>query len=342
MLYFNARFIAHIIQFAGQQGADKRGLVAITGKTMLEELNDPALRFEAPVYNRVLEQSRAWTADEHLGLHMGEFMSLSAAGLIVQIAQSSRTVLEALHYMVAFANLGCSALPYQLRELPEAWELFMVPAPLWVEQSPEAVRHTLDGAVLFTLRAFQSLTRQQYKPLRVHFTYPRPGSLAEYERLFPCPVYFNQATTAIWLDKSQVAQPVITSDFDLLRVLVRHAEEKLALMQQDTGFVSVVQQSILHLVRPQFPGIEQVAANLNLSVRSLQRRLQEAGQSFQSVLDTLRHRFALDYLRREHLSVKEIAYLLDYADVSSFIRSFKRWEGRSPADWRRAQEQAGP
>lgn len=335
MLYFNARFIAHIIQFAGQQGADRKALVALTGKTELEELNDPALRLEAPVYNRVLERSLEMTADANLGLHMGEFMNLSAAGLIVQIAQSSRTVQEALQYLVAFANLGCSALPYQLRELPEAWELFLVPAPLWEEQSPQAVRHTLAGAVLFTLRAFQSLTRQQHRPLRVHFAYPRPASLAEYERLIPCPVYFGQATTAIFMDKSHVAQPVITSDFDLLRVLVQHAEEKLVQMQADTGFVSVVQQSILHLVRPQFPGIEQVAASLNLSVRSLQRRLQEAGQSFQSVLDDLRHRFALDYLRREHLSVKEIAYLLDYADVSSFIRSFKRWEGRSPADWRR-------
>ena len=332
---FNARFIANIIQFASQQGADRRELLYLTGKNDFEELNSSELRFDSSIYNQILEKALELTRDPYLGLHVGEYLSLSAAGLIVQIVQSSRTVLEAMHYIVDFANLGCSALPYQLRELENEWELFMDPNPLWVEQSPASVRHTMDGAVLFTLREFHTLTRQKHYPLRIHFTYERPEKFWEYERLFRCTVQFGKPTTSIFLDKKHVAEKVITSDYQLLQILVRHAEEKLARIKTEAGFSSIVRQSIFNLVRPQFPTIEQVAANLNISVRTLQRRLKEEGKTYQGILEDLKHQLALDYLRNKNQSIKEIAYLLSYADTSPFIRSFKRWEGVSPAEYRK-------
>lgn len=331
---FNARFIANIIQFASQQGADKRILVSLTGVNDLEELSDPELRFDSYIYNKVLEKALELTGDPYFGLHVGEYLSLSAAGLIVQIVQSCRTVHEALNYIVDFANLGCSALPYQLKEQKNDWELFMTPNPLWVKQSPDSVRHTMDGAVVFTIREFHTLTRQKYYPQKIHFTYPRPKQFLEYERLFKCPVYFNQPTTSIFLNKKQVAEPVITSDFDLLRILVSHAEKKLLGLKKEHGFSTIVRQAIFNLVKPQFPTIEQVASNLNISVRTLQRRLKEEGLTYQGVIESLKHQLAIDYLKNKNLSIIEIAYLLDYSDGSSFNRAFKKWERTTPTEWR--------
>ena len=111
---------------------------------------------------------------------------------------------------------------------------------------------------------------------------------------------------------------------------MQHAREKLATLNVEFGFVTVVKQSILHLVKPQFPTIEQVAANLNLSVRTLQRRLTAEGVTYKLLLDELKQQLALDYLKNKELSIREIAYLLDYAEPSSFIRSFKRWTGKTP------------
>ena len=109
------------------------------------------------------------------------------------------------------------------------------------------------------------LTRQKYYPNRIHFAYPRPKRVAEYERIFNCPIRFDQPLTAIYLDKKQVEEKVVTSDYRLLQLLIQYAQEKLA-----------------------------------------------------------------DYLKNKDLSVKEIAYLLDYAEPSSFIR----WTGRSPKTYR--------
>ena len=75
-------------------------------------------------------------------------------------------------------------------------------------------------------------------------------------------------------------------------------------------------------------------ANLNISVRSLQRRLREEDLTFKSALGELKRQFTLDYLCNNRLIIKEIAHLLDYADISSFIRSFRRWMGVSPEQYR--------
>jgi len=328
-MQFRARFIANIIQFAAQQGVDKTKLLALTDKSM-QDLCVEDLMFESSIYNRIVEEAERLSGDDLFGLHLGEHLSLSAAGLIVQIAQSSSTVLAALNHMVTYANLGCQALPFQLKELVDEWELSVTPNKLWLKESPSAVRHTMDGSLVFTLREFHTLTHQKHYPKRIHFSYAKPGNFAEYKRIFNCPVRFGQPSTAIYLDKQQVQDKVVTSDYRLLQLLIQYAKEKLAAMEGQVGFSTIVKQSIINLVKPQFPTIEQVAANLNLSVRTLQRRLKEENLTYKVVLEALKKQFALDYLKNKELSIKEITYLLDYAEPSSFIRSFKRWTGETP------------
>ena len=136
------------------------------------------------------------------------------------------------------------------------------------------------------------------------------------------------------LNKKQVEEPIITSDYNLLRILVQYANEKLVALEQEQGFYTIVRQSILNLVKPQFPTIEQVAANLNISVRTLQRRLKAEDHTYKSVLDELRKGFALDYVKNKSLTIQEITYLLDYSEPSAFNRSFKRWTGKSPLEYR--------
>ncbi|MEL6863084.1 MAG: AraC family transcriptional regulator ligand-binding domain-containing protein [Bacteroidota bacterium] len=337
---FRGRFITDIIQFAGQQGLPKQSLLHLTGKSW-EELSQEDCFCEASIYNSLIESIYHISRNQRFGLHLGNYLSLSAAGLIVQIAQSSQTVKEALHYMVEFANLGCQAMPFRLEEASDAWKLSLHPHPLWLEQSPISVRQTMDGTMVFTIREFHSLTRQRYQPLKVHFCYKRPTYFKEYEAFFKCPIRFDQVQTAIFLDKKQVESPVRTNDIHLLRLLVQYAEEKLRKLSYKDGFGSLVRQSIINMARPQFPSIQQVAANLNISIRTLQRRLGKEGINYKTLMDGLRQQFALDYLRNEQLSIKEIAYLLDYADTSSFIRSFKRWKGLTPVEYRKSKGEVG-
>lgn len=331
---FRANFVKNIIHFAAQRGAVLTELLDILDCDALGDLDEEERIFDRHQYEAVVEAAVAQTGDPHIGLHMGECMSLSAAGVIVQIAQNSRTVREALEYTVAFANLGCRELPFHLTELEQSWELSLRPDPEWVRQCPISARQTMDGMMVFTLREFQSITLQKYEPVSVHFSYVQEDAQAEYRRIFQCPVRLDRPGTAMYLQKEHVADRVVGSDYALLQLLVRYAENKLEQTTVDQDFSNRVRKTILHMAHPQFPTIRQAAANLNVSVRTLQRRLKEEGFTYQELIDELKKQFALDYLRHEHLSVREIADSLDFAEASSFIRTFNRWFGVSPQLYR--------
>jgi AraC-like DNA-binding protein len=87
------------------------------------------------------------------------------------------------------------------------------------------------------------------------------------------------------------------------------------------------------------PTTEDVARELHMSSRTLQRRLQESGSSFQRVLDEARHQMARYYLRNSVLELNEAAYLLGYEDANSFARAFRGWEGVPPGHWREANRE---
>lgn len=333
---FSGRFLLNMIHFAARQGASATDLLAIAGHAQ-EDLTEGNRRVEAPVYNAVLEAALSQVPDPLLGLHAGEYFNLGAAGVIAQITQTSTTMLEALQYCCEFSMLGCRAIPLRLEKTGDAYALRMKPDPVWQAQSPEAALHTLEGHLAFSLREYQQLVLGPQPPLRVHLTRPRPESVAEFERVFKAPLYFGQEEGALFFSARQLEAPVITSNYQLLRILVRHAEEQLATVQQRTGTVYQVREAILQLMDFGLPSIEQVAANLHQSVRSLQRRLSAEGSTYQDITEDIRKTLALSYLRQPDLNLTDIAALLGYADSSTFSRSFKRWYGVAPREWRAGQ-----
>jgi len=101
-----------------------------------------------------------------------------------------------------------------------------------------------------------------------------------------------------------------------------------------------VKQTLKHLLAGQRPAIQEVARELNLSARTLQRRLTEAGVTFQQVLEEARRELARHYLLQASLDLNETAYLLGYENANSFFRAFHHWEGTSPGQRRNFQQRA--
>ncbi|MEL6135554.1 MAG: helix-turn-helix domain-containing protein, partial [Bacteroidota bacterium] len=197
-----------------------------------------------------------------------------------------------------------------------------------------AFRHTTEGTLAYFIRAFRSLTHEAHYPLAVYLPWARPSSTDEYQRIFQAALYFESEEISMVLEKDHVEASVITANYDLLRILVAHAEEKSAQIQQDKGFAARIKESLLHMGQKRLPSVEEMAAHLHTSPRTLQRRLQVEGYSYKKLTDELRKEMALSYLKRPELRIGEIAFLLDYADASAFIRTFKRWTGLTPKAYR--------
>ena len=290
---FSGRFLLNMIQFASERGAKLQDLIDLSGHDYAF-LCDEESRVTSEVYNLVLEASVKNTSDELFGLHAGENLNLAAAGLIGQISQTSSTVKEALDYCCEFANLGCRALPMSLEKTTDGYLLSFVPNPQWKLQSEVASKQTIDGTLAFTLREFHLLTVQNYYPLEVGFDHNQRESHSEYERIFKCPIKYGCEKTYMLFSSVQLESKVVTSDFNLLRVLVSYAQEQIQAIDSKESFESKVKKSIMNLMNPQFPSVTEVATNLNLSSRTLQRKLGEENSSFKELLEGIKKEMALN------------------------------------------------
>jgi AraC-like DNA-binding protein len=176
-------------------------------------------------------------------------------------------------------------------------------------------------------------TGTRLSPLRVEFVQTRPHIKAM-ERHFGCPVFGGAPRNAVVFRAADAQRPFVTRNAELLAMLAPQFEEELKQENSNENFVERVRRAIQQKLTGQRPTIEDIADVLHVSSRTLQRRLQDDGFSFQRVLEEARHHLARHYLNNSVLELSEAAYLLGYDDANSFVRAFRTWEGVPPARWR--------
>ncbi|HAV70177.1 MAG TPA: AraC family transcriptional regulator, partial [Alcanivorax sp.] len=133
-----------------------------------------------------------------------------------------------------------------------------------------------------------------------------------------------------------------SADPGLGRMMEKEAGALLADFDAHGNLLSRVRSAIYRRLGSGDPSVDAVAAELGLTVRTLQSRLQRQGLAYQEVLDGLRRSLAELYLRDPALNLTEIALLLGFAESSSFSRAFRRWRGESPVSWRRRLPRPDP
>ena len=170
-------------------------------------------------------------------------------------------------------------------------------------------------------------------PLRVEFVQPRPHIKA-IERHFGCPIICDAPRNTIVFRASDAQCAFVTRNAELLDMLAPQFEKELKQCNDKDNFTMLVRRAIQERLAGHRPAIEDVARSLHISSRTLQRRLQDAGSSYQHVLDEARHQMARYYLGNSVLELSEAAYLLGYEDAKSFVRAFRTWEGIPPGLWR--------
>jgi AraC-like DNA-binding protein len=155
-----------------------------------------------------------------------------------------------------------------------------------------------------------------------------------YEAHFRCLVKFNSKQDALIFSKSDLELPFVTYNADLLAAVAPQLEAELAQQLAQKTFGEQAKGILKRLLAGQRPGIDNLARELHLSTRTLQRRLTEQGITFQRLLEEARRELARHYLLHSSLELNETAYLLGYEDANSFFRAFHQWEGTSPGQWK--------
>ena len=173
-------------------------------------------------------------------------------------------------------------------------------------------------------------TGTRLNPVRVDYLQERTN-LRALERHFGCSVKGGAARNEIHFRCSDATAPFVTRNADLFDILAPQFEEQLKRYTDEDSFIELVRRAIQDKLTGHRPSIETVSQALHVSPRTLQRRLQESGSSYQRVLDEARHAMARYYLSNSALELNEAAYLLGFEDPNSFGRAFRSWEGIPPS-----------
>jgi AraC-like DNA-binding protein len=292
-------------------------------------------RIAASTYLELLGLGVRLSGDDCLGLHLGEAVRPGYYGVLGYLVMSCATLADALHRQARYAalvgNLGRVELtdepPREGREpqVAHSWQ------PLLAQQQRQLSEETLAAWMTFG----HWISGLDIPPSEVRFQHPAPADTGEHLRIFRCPVLFGQADNALVFPKRLLSAPLGQADAQVRLMLDAYAERLLGEIQQGH---SVLDRARLELIR-QLPeaGAELglIAARLAISPRTLQRRLREAGLSFNRLVDETRQQLVLRYLRDPALELAEIAFLVGFSEPGSLARAFRRWTGQSPGEYRR-------
>jgi AraC-like DNA-binding protein len=177
------------------------------------------------------------------------------------------------------------------------------------------------------------ISRSDIAARAIELAYSAPADLSLYRPVFRCPVSFDAERNSLTFSRADMNLALPTSNPQLAELHERYAGEYLRHFDHaQTSYR--VREAIVRRLPDGEPRRDEVAVELCMSERTLQRRLEEEKTSFVQLLDDTRRELADQYLGRLHLSLGQAAYLLGFADQSSFFRACRRWFKVSPGQYR--------
>ncbi len=323
-------YVQPLLELAQERGVDLQTLALAAGLAQ-DALSPLPETLAATDYVRLLDAGADLAQHPHFGLHVGERVKLgtySVYGLILLSCRDFGQVFQqTLRYESLAHDLGRSELRVDQHRAEYVWR----------SHFPNASRH-LAESVFAGVRVFGTwLAGMPLPDAPVTFTHAAPADCSEHHRIFGPHVTFEAASNSAQFDAALLQLPVPNADVSLYPVLQQHAEQLLQQKmrtQADAGIVAQVRASVARNLAQDRARLSAVAQDLNLSQRTLQRKLSDAGASFQQVLDQTRQELAQGYLQQGNLSLADIAFLLGYQDQSAFNHAFKEWTGASPGNYR--------
>lgn len=266
--------------------------------------------------------------DQCIGLKMGAESRLERFDAVSIAAVCSRSFRDAVLRVAKYKKLTC---PEEIRiktnrdEAAVEFEFLKAEEP-----EPETL---VDLCLSWTLALGRRGTGEQIKPIRLELR--RAAKNREMlEDHFGCPVRFKAGRNAIILRKIDLDRPFVTHNVDLLEVTGAQLEIDLHARNANSNVGEEVKHTLKRSLAGKRPTLQSVAREHGMSVRTLQRRLTDAGLSFQQLVEDTRRELARHYLKQGEVELNETAYLLGYENSNSFFRAFHLWEGIPPGEWR--------
>ncbi|MBM3108902.1 AraC family transcriptional regulator [Pseudomonas sp. V1] len=324
----SASWASGIVKALELEGLDCRAMFKQLGLDFAA-LDDPDARFTQDSMTRLWQMAVDLSGNQAIGLNMARVVRPASFHVVGYALMSSRTLAEGFERLVRFQRIIAESSDLSFRLEPDGYALILT---VHGDHLPPT-RHSAEASLACALSLCGWLSGRVIQPRRVLVQGPQPVDLTPYKMAFHAPLVFGAAHDALIFERADMEAPLPTANEAMAVLHDRFAGEYLARFSESR--VTHRARQVLCRVLPQGePKRETVAQALHLSQRTLQRRLQDEGTSFQTLLDDTRRELAEQYLAQPNMTLLETAYLLGFADPSNFFRAFRRWFDVTPGEYR--------
>ena len=266
--------------------------------------------------------------DPGFGLKLGTELRFERSHPVAIAGVCSRSFGDALQRLARYKQLTC---PEEIRVHKKAQEtsveIFFIEAK---EAQPDIM---VDLGLSWILNVGRRGTDGEITPLRLELTRPVKHR-ASLERHFGCRVRFKADRNTLVFRSSDLDRPFVTHNEELVAIIGAQLDSELKARNASVNAGEQVKDTLRRSLAGKRPTLRDVAQEIGLSARTLQRRLTDAGITFQQLVEETRRELARHYLKQRAVELNEAAFLLGFEDANSFFRAFQVWEGTSPTEWR--------
>ncbi|WP_206484178.1 AraC family transcriptional regulator [Thalassotalea sp. G2M2-11] len=317
--------VKSLINFLTKQGMDR---VTLLAQVHLSEsqLNLANKLINTSEYERLYHYAEKSLHKRAIGFEFGQAIEPDRWGILGYIAYTSPTLKAALLNQRKFqglvGNLGTPLQEFKQDVMVLKW----LPAY-------RCSHHTVEEIITGWATMAQQLCNQSFRPRCIYFSHSCQTELSAYQRYFNCDVVFDSDFDGIEVELSVLDIPLTKYNPEVNDLLCAHAAKTVNSLIESSP-VEIITEFIRNQLPLGVPEIEDAAQSLQMSVRTLQRKLSDHQLTFSSLVDTIRKELAISYLTNTNTKIIYISQMLGFSEQSSFQRAFKRWLGQTPKQYR--------
>lgn len=211
-----------------------------------------------------------------------------------------------------------------------------------IDNYPDSKRPVLETCLVETFLATivtfsRELVGSKMAPKVVKLKAAKPDIDDEYlEAFFNCGVEYGCESNSLTFSREAADTKLMVGNTIITQIHEKVLDELLNRIDKN-DLIYLVKTIIYRELPMGAPSQSDIAKQLGMSLRNLQRKLVDKGTTYKDLLDTTRKKLALDYIRQQHISFSETGYLVGFASVSNFNRAFKRWTNKTPTEYRSSE-----
>ncbi len=291
----------------------------------LDDLDAEEARVDLDRYYTLWREAVDYTGKPDLALRLAARNVMEGMGLVGHVFFNCKTLKEALEHYKRYYQLVNQSIEINILERDDEAVI-----QYSVKDGFEYCRYEMEYSLTIAAHRAKRLLQSGLDMRYVAFAHPEPDYPEEYEKMFRCPIRFDQPHSEIAFDAYYLAYKMPRNSPSLYKVLTAHLDRLLSALGKGASVASKVEAIISNKISDAELDADYVASRLNMSRNTLYRKLKKESVAYQDIVDSVRAEYAIKHLKSGEYSITELTFFLGFSEVSAFSRAFKRWTGKTP------------